>query len=29
MLYPLLHRLKRKGYVKAVWSQSETGRRRQ
>ncbi len=28
MLYPLLHRLERKGYVKAVWGQSETGRRR-
>jgi len=28
MLYPLLHRLERKGYVKAVWAQSETGRRR-
>ena len=28
MLYPLLHRLERKGSVKAVWSRSETGRRR-
>jgi len=28
MLYPLLHRLERKGYVKAVWGQSDTGRRR-
>ena len=28
MLYPLLHRLERKGYVKAVWGRSETGRRR-
>lgn len=28
MLYPLLHRLERKGYVQAVWGQSETGRRR-
>ena len=28
MLYPLLHRLERKGYVKAVWGKSETGRRR-
>lgn len=28
MLYPLLHRLERKGYVKTVWGQSETGRRR-
>jgi DNA-binding PadR family transcriptional regulator len=28
MLYPLLHRLEHKGYVKAVWRRSETGRRR-
>ena len=28
MLYPLLHRLERNGYVKAVWGKSETGRRR-
>ena len=28
MLYPLLHRLERKGYVRAVWGRSETGRRR-
>jgi len=28
MLYPLLHRLERKGFVKAVWGKSETGRRR-
>lgn len=28
MLYPLLHRLERKGYVKAVWGRSEKGRRR-
>jgi len=28
MLYPLLHRLERKGYVKTVWGRSETGRRR-
>lgn len=28
MLYPLLHRLERRGYVKAVWGKSETGRRR-
>jgi PadR family transcriptional regulator PadR len=28
MLYPLLHRLERNGLVKAVWGQSETGRRR-
>lgn len=28
MLYPLLHRLERHGYVKAGWGTSETGRRR-
>ena len=28
MLYPLLHRLERNGLVKAVWGQSEAGRRR-
>lgn len=28
MIYPLLHRLERNGYVKAVWGMSETGRRR-
>lgn len=28
MLYPLLHRLERKGYVKTVWRRSETGRGR-
>lgn len=28
MLYPLLHRLERNGYVKAKWGKSETGRRR-
>jgi PadR family transcriptional regulator len=28
MLYPILHRLERNGYVKAVWGESETGRRR-
>jgi DNA-binding PadR family transcriptional regulator len=28
MVYPLLHRLERNGFVKAVWGQSETGRRR-
>jgi len=28
MLYPLLHRLERKGWVRAVWGESETGRRR-
>ena len=28
MLYPLLHRLERSGYVSAAWGRSETGRRR-
>lgn len=28
MLYPVLHRLERNGYVKSSWGQSETGRRR-
>src|SRR4051812_16218594 len=28
MLYPVLHRLERLGYVKARWEISETGRRR-
>ncbi|MBT7787255.1 MAG: helix-turn-helix transcriptional regulator [Calditrichaeota bacterium] len=28
MLYPLLHRLERNGYVEAIWGKSETGRRR-
>ncbi|MDP8206720.1 MAG: helix-turn-helix transcriptional regulator [Candidatus Electryonea clarkiae] len=28
MLYPLLHRLERNGYVEATWGKSETGRRR-
>lgn len=28
MLYPLLHRLERRGFVRAVWGKSETGRRR-
>ena len=28
MVYPLLHRLERSGFVKAVWGESETGRRR-
>ena len=28
MVYPLLHRLERRGLVEAVWGQSETGRRR-
>jgi len=28
MIYPLLHRLERNGYVRATWGKSETGRRR-
>jgi DNA-binding PadR family transcriptional regulator len=28
MVYPLLHRLERRGLIEAVWGQSETGRRR-
>ena len=28
MLYPVLHRLERNGYVEATWGKSETGRRR-
>jgi DNA-binding PadR family transcriptional regulator len=28
MLYPLLHRLERQGYVSAAWGTSEAGRRR-
>ena len=28
MLYPVLHRLERRGYVEARWSKSEAGRRR-
>ena len=28
MLYPVLHRLERQGYVAARWSASETGRKR-
>jgi DNA-binding PadR family transcriptional regulator len=28
MLYPVLHRLERNGFVKAVWGRSEAGRRR-
>ena len=28
MLYPVLHRLERLGYVEARWEQAETGRRR-
>ena len=28
MVYPLLHRLERRGFVQAVWGESESGRRR-
>jgi PadR family transcriptional regulator len=28
MLYPVLHRLERQGYVAARWSAAESGRRR-
>ena len=28
MLYPVLHRLERNGYVQATWGKSESGRRR-
>ncbi len=28
MVYPLLHRLERKGLIEALWGQSESGRRR-
>ncbi|MGD8816278.1 MAG: helix-turn-helix transcriptional regulator [Acidobacteriota bacterium] len=28
MLYPVLHRLERNGFVEASWGRSETGRRR-
>ncbi|WP_017599598.1 PadR family transcriptional regulator [Nocardiopsis lucentensis] len=28
MLYPLLHRLERNGYVRASWGKSDAGRRR-
>ena len=28
MLYPVLHRLERQGFVKATWGKSKTGRRR-
>jgi len=28
MLYPLLHRLERNGFVEAAWRKSETGRKR-
>src|SRR5687767_3245835 len=28
MLYPVLHRMERKGWIKSRWGQSETGRKR-
>jgi PadR family transcriptional regulator PadR len=28
MLYPVLHRLERNGFVKAIWGRSESGRQR-
>lgn len=28
MLYPLLHRLERNGFIKSKWGKSETGRKR-
>jgi DNA-binding PadR family transcriptional regulator len=28
MLYPVLHRLERQGYVAAKWAEADTGRRR-
>ncbi len=28
MLYPVLHRLERNGFVRATWGEAETGRRR-
>ena len=28
MLYPVLHRLERQGFVAATWSESDTGRKR-
>lgn len=28
MLYPILHRLEKKGWVEAFWGKSETGRKR-
>jgi PadR family transcriptional regulator PadR len=28
MLYPVLHRLERKGWLKSRWKESETGRKR-
>ena len=28
MLYPVLHRMERKGWIKSRWAESETGRKR-
>jgi PadR family transcriptional regulator, regulatory protein PadR len=28
MLYPLLHRMERRGYIGSRWAESETGRKR-
>src|SRR4051812_1011448 len=28
MLYPVLHRLEEQGFIRAVWRESETGRKR-
>jgi PadR family transcriptional regulator, regulatory protein PadR len=28
MLYPVLHRMERKGWIRSRWSESETGRKR-
>src|SRR5881628_1453069 len=28
MLYPVLHRMERKGWIKSRWGESETGRKR-
>ena len=28
MLYPILHRLEKKGYISSYWERSETGRKR-
>src|SRR5213593_4199577 len=28
MLYPVLHRMERKGWIKSRWKESETGRKR-
>jgi DNA-binding PadR family transcriptional regulator len=28
MLYPILHRLERKGWIKSYWGEAENGRKR-